>query len=218
MANGVADSALHGKSIFMRVSNVHGLLILDSFPFRLPPDDCNRHHLWSAASRLMSCVLITWAEMLLCSFMWPLSLPPFMPAAFLWKLQPSNRKCSFRFYKSWLGATRLTWRPFISVFSAFLGLLQIRCSFKQASHFVICLMFWTVLMPVWLCLIAHTLYAGLYLIPAPKTGVWKTSFDRFFFEYISFLSSWGGMFSLLGCGNNKKYNILSMMYIMSHNV
>lgn len=35
-----------------------------------------------------------------------------------------------------IGATRLTWRPFIWVFSAFLGLLQIRCPFKQARHFL----------------------------------------------------------------------------------
>lgn len=81
--------------IFLRISNVCGTLIIDSFYFSLPLDDRKCHHLWSAASRLMQCALITWAEMLLHPFTWPLNLPPFIAAEFFWKLQSSNRKCSF---------------------------------------------------------------------------------------------------------------------------
>lgn len=62
------------------------------------------------------------------------------------------------------GATCLTWRRFIWVFPAFLGLLLIRCPFKKARH-LLSAQWSAVSIPALLYLIADTLYGFFFLLP-----------------------------------------------------
>lgn len=126
-------------------------LSLDSFHCRLWQDIHKCHLLQLAASRQMECALIPCAETLLYLFVWPLSLPPLMPAENysyqVWNALSASINVDLK-------TGTLVWHEAFHSSVLCMRLLEI----LWRNPFVICNLL-DILIPMWLFLIAQTLHA-----------------------------------------------------------
>lgn len=158
MANDVSDGALHRKSIFMSVWNVRCVLILDSFHFRPLLDNCESHHLLSAASWLMRPDHLSWDAALSIHVAKLAIKPPTFHASWvLLKITVIKGKMLFpQLLRTSIKVALCTGATHLALEVFHLSVLCIPWVFatkKEGKAFVISLMLCSVLIPVWLCLI-----------------------------------------------------------------